>query len=141
MAENKTRPTDLKVSDYLAAIENDQRREDCTVIHDMMKEVTQKSPKMWGHAIVGFGTYHYKYESGREGDMLMTGFSNRVNAITLYVMTGFPRHQDLMDKLGKYKTGKSCLYIKKLADVDINVLRELIEASYEACSQKYDIID
>lgn len=140
-ANNKTVPTELSVLDYLEAIENPQRKEDCIRIHDMMKEITGKEPKMWGTSIVGFGTYHYKYESGREGNMLMTGFSNRKQSITLYILGGLKKRTEQLEKLGPHKTGKSCLYIKKLADIDINVLKKMIEEDFAHVQDKYEIID
>ncbi|XWN37667.1 MAG: DUF1801 domain-containing protein [Balneola sp.] len=140
-ANNKTVPTELSVLDYLEAIENPQRKEDCIRIHDMMKEITGKEPKMWGTSIVGFGTYHYKYESGREGNMLMTGFSNRKQSITLYILGGLKKRTEQLEKLGPHKTGKSCLYIKKLADIDINVLKKMIEEDFDHVHKKYEVIE
>ncbi len=140
-ANNKTVPTQLKVQDYLNAIEDPQRKEDCIRIHDMMKEITAREPKMWGTSIVGFGTYHYKYESGREGNMLMTGFSNRKQSITLYILGGLKKREQLLNKLGPYKTGKSCLYIKRLSDIDINVLAEMITEDFDHVRKKYEVID
>ncbi len=121
-ANNKTVPTELSVEEYLNNIEDAQRKEDCRKIHDMMKEITGRKPKMWGKTIVGFGTYHYKYESGREGDMLMTGFSNRKQSITLYILGGLKKRAEQLERLGPHKTGKSCLYIKRLSDIDIYTL-------------------
>lgn len=141
MSENKTKPTELSVSDYLDAIDNPQRKEDCWVIHDLMKKITGKTPRMWGTSIVGFGSYHYKYESGREGDMLATGFSNRKQAITMYIMGGFKKHNELLKKIGPHKTGKSCFYIKKVSDIDIDVLSVLISESVKAVEKKYTISD
>jgi hypothetical protein len=111
--------------------------EDSFKILEMMKKITKEEPKMWGPSIVGFGNYHYKYESGREGDFFITGFSPRKQNLVLYIMPGFKRYTELMNKLGKYKTGKSCLYIKKLEDVDIKVLKELISKSVMYIKQKY----
>lgn len=141
MSENKTVPTNKSVQDYLSAIDHDQRKEDCIRISELMGSITGKEATMWGASIVGFGTYEYTYDSGREGIMLTTGFSNRKQAITLYIMTGFKRYDELMDKLGKYKTGKSCLYIKRLSDIDINVLSDLISQSVKAVEEKYTIVD
>lgn len=140
-SKNKTVPTDLSVSDYLNNIEDPQRKEDCRKIHDMMKEITGRKPKMWGKTMVGFGTYHYKYESGREGNMLMTGFSNRKNAITLYILGGLKKRSKQLEKLGPHKTGKSCLYIKRLSDIDIDVLSEMIEDDFNHVQEKYEIVD
>lgn len=132
MAEMKTRQTAASVSAFLDAVENEQRRADCRVVADLMRAVTGEEPKLWGPSIVGFGSYHYKYASGREGDWFVTGFSPRKQDLTLYIMAGFDRYDELMAKLGKYKTGKSCLYLKRLSDVDLGVLRELVTASVEA---------
>lgn len=140
-ASNKTVPSDLSVTHYLESIADESRRRDCRQIHDLMKKVTGRTPRMWGTSMVGFGSYHYIYESGREGDMLATGFSNRKNAITLYIMGGFDRYEELMQQLGPHKTGKSCLYIKSLSDVDIDILSELISESLKAVKKKYTITD
>jgi hypothetical protein len=102
-----------------------------------MKEVTSTEPGMWGNSIVGFGSYHYKYESGREGEWFLTGFSPRKQNLTLYIMSGFTRYNELLKKLGKYKTGKSCLYIKKLEDIDIRILKELVTQSVDHLSKSH----
>ncbi len=141
MSQNKTVPNKLNVQDYLNAIENPKRKEDCCAIHDLMKTITGKEPRMWGSSMVGFGSYHYKYESGREGDMFVTGFSNRKQAITLYIMGGFKRHEELLSKVGPHKTGKSCFYIKQLSNMDIDVLSILISESIKAVEKKYTITD
>ncbi len=130
MAEMKTKQTEASVEDFLNLIENDQKREDCFEIVKMMKQVTKKEPKMWGPSIIGFGSYHYKYESGREGDSLQIGFSPRKQNITLYVLSGSDHENLLLQKLGKHSTSKVCLYIKRLADVDKKVLLELIKESF-----------
>ncbi len=129
MAENKTKENDADVVAFLNGVADERKRQDSFAILALMQEVTRMEPKMWGDSIVGFGKYHYKYESGREGDMPITGFSPRKQSLTLYIMPGFARYEDLMAKLGKHKTGKSCLYINKLADVDTAVLRELVAQS------------
>ena len=134
MAELKTKKNKESVTQFLNGIEDEKRRKDAKAVLKMMKEITGEKPSMWGPSIVGFGHYHYKYASGRENDWFKVGFSPRKTALTLYLMTGFNRYQELMAKLGKYKTGKSCLYIKKLEDVDNDVLRELITESMEAKS-------
>jgi hypothetical protein len=127
--ELKTKPTKVAVTKFLAD-QSAERKKECKTIIALMKRVTKESPKMWGPSIIGFGTYHYKYASGHEGDMCITGFSPRKAALTLYVMPGFERrHGDLMKKLGKYKAGKSCLYVKRLSDIDLGVLEKLIAAS------------
>ena len=130
MAENKTVPTDSDVMEFLNNVENERRRQDSLVVLEMMREVTGEEPQMWGSSIVGFGSYHYKYESGREGDMPLTGFSPRKQALTLYIMAGFEQYDELMAKLGKHTTGAACLYIKRLSDIDMDVLRELVTKSY-----------
>ena len=126
---NKTQPNNLSVSDFINQVEPEQKRKDCLAIAEMMRQATQAEPKMWGDSMIGFGEYHYKYASGREGDWFLTGFAPRKQNISLYIMAGFKRYEELMSKLGKYKTGKSCLYINKLADVDEGVLKELIQLS------------
>ncbi len=133
MAELKTRPAGggSEVRAFLAAVEPPQRRADAQVVLELMREVTGKPPQLWGGSIVGFGNYHYKYASGHEGDWFLTGFSPRKQALTLYIMAGFTRYESLLAKLGKFKTGKSCLYLNKLDDVDLAVLRQLVKASAE----------
>ena len=125
----KTTPTQASVDAYINAVEDAQKRADCRAVAAMMAEVTGAPARMWGLSIVGFGSYHYRYASGREGDFMETGFAARKRAITLYVMAGFSEYGDLLAKLGKHDTGKSCLYIKRLADVDQAVLREMVERS------------
>lgn len=129
MAELKTKPTTSSVSAFLNSIQDDQRRKDCLEVARIMKRVTGTAPRMWGSTIVGFGQYHYKYASGREGDWFLAGFSPRKGDLTLYITSGFDGHDDLMRKLGRHKTGRSCLYIKQLDDVDRKVLMALIERS------------
>lgn len=136
MAGLKTKATGASVDAYLNKISNKQTQSDCRTISDIMKKVTKSEPKMWGTAIVGFGNYRLKYESGRELDWFHIGFSNRKNAITLYLMLRNENYPELMKKLGKYKTGKSCLYIKSLKDVDINVLKKLITESVRRMQKK-----
>lgn len=129
MAELKTKPTGRSVGAFLKSIVPEERRRDCAKLAAMMRRVTGEKPRLWGTGIVGFGTYHYKYATGREGDWFRTGFAPRRNDLTLYVMSGFNRHADLLARLGKYKTGTACLYIKRLADVDETALTELIARS------------
>lgn len=138
MAELKTKKNDQSVAEYFRAIEDPQRKKDCTKIHDLMAGITGKKGCMWGDSIVGFGSYHYKYESGREGDWFLTGYSNRKQQISLYIMSGFERYEELLEKLGKHKTGKSCLYIKTLNDVDMSILEDLIRSSVEYMNSKYN---
>ena len=131
MAENKTVKTGASVDEFMAAVENRRRREDGLVLLDMMRDVTGLEPEMWGPSIIGFGSYHYRYESGREGDMPLIGFSPRKQSLSLYIMSGFDEYQELLGKLGKHRTGASCLYINKLADVDMGVLQEMVSQSVE----------
>lgn len=137
MEKLKTIVTKASVTDHLNAIEDEGRRKDCKEVAKMMKAVTGEPARMWGPSIVGFGSYHYKYDSGREGDFLITGFSSRKGSLTLYIMPGFGRYDSLMKKLGKYKTGKSCLYVKSLADIDRDVLVELITESVAYMKKNY----
>jgi hypothetical protein len=138
MAENKTQPTNSSVTAFINGIEDKERRAGARKISAMMRKVTGARPKMWGSSIVGFGQYHYKYASGREGDFILTGFSARKQALTIYVMTGFEGVDSIMSKLGKYKTGKSCLYIKRLSDVDQKLLQRLISRSVQYMRKNYE---
>jgi hypothetical protein len=137
MAEQKTKPTAVSVEDFLNKVADEKVRDDCFALVKLMKKITGSAPKMWGPTIVGFGQYHYKYESGHEGYACLTGFSPRKPAITLYVMAGFPGQEALLKKLGKHKAGKGCLYVKKLEDVDVGVLENLIEKSVGFLKKKY----
>ena len=137
MSDLKTKPHDGDVEKFLNSVEHDKRREDSLAMLEVMKEVTGEPPRMWGPSIVGFGTYHYKYESGREGDWMLTGFSPRKQSLTLYIMSGFSHYEELLQKLGKHKTGKSCLYINKLEDVDLSALKEMIRESVKMMKKKY----
>ena len=137
MAENKTKPTQMSVTEFINSIDDEDRRKDVKKIAAMMRKATGKKAKMWGPSIVGYDQYHYKYDSGREGDFMITGFSPRKQSLTLYVMPGFKGFDDLMKKLGKHKTGKSCLYINRLSDVDEKVLEKLITESVKLMRQKY----
>jgi Domain of unknown function (DU1801) len=129
MAKLKTQRTHASVSAFLRGLADESRRKDCQTLVRIMTRAVGAKPRMWGSSIVGFGHYHYKYASGRENDWFLAGFSPRKQDLTIYIMAGFDRYDALMAKLGKYKTGKSCLYIKRLADVDVAVLQELITAS------------
>jgi hypothetical protein len=131
MAENKTKPTSKSVASYLAEIEDPLRRADCLSLASMMEEISGSKPKMWGESIVGFGNYRYKYASGREGDWFLAGFSSRKQSLTLYIMGYLEFYTDILEDLGKHKHGKGCLYIKRLSDIDLNVLRTLISTSIE----------
>jgi len=137
MAELKTKRTEESVDAFLNGIEDETRRQDCLTVVEIMKRATQEQPRMWGPAIVGFGDYHYKYESGREGDWFLAGFSPRKRDLTLYIVAGFDRYESLMARLGRHSTGKSCLYVKRLADIDTAVLEELVTESVQHMKQKY----
>lgn len=128
-AENKTQPTEQSVTYYLACLEPDQKRKDAMAINAMMRRVTGEVPKMWGNSIIGFGKTHYQYDSGREGDWFLVGFAPRKANLVLYIMPDFKQFAALRKKLGKHKTGKSCLYINKLADVDMDVLEKMVTQS------------
>lgn len=134
---NKTVPTDQNVAEFLANVQPERRRADAVILLELMKHITGHEPKMWGPSIIGFDQYHYKYESGREGDNLVIGFSPRKANMVLYIMPGFEGSQEIMARLGKHKTGRSCLYINKLADVDMDVLEELATKTYEHMKAKY----
>ena len=137
MAETKTHPTAVSVDDYIYAIDDERKRDDSRVLVKMMSKITGSKPKMWGPSIIGFGTYHYKYDSGHEGDAPVAGFSPRKAALTVYIMRGFAKYDDLIAKLGKHKASKGCLYIKKLDDVDVRVLGELVKQSTAYVKKKY----
>ena len=127
MAELKTKQTKASVQAFLESVSDETQRKDCLKIMGLMQQITGEKPKMWGNSIVGFGNYRYKYASGREGEWFVTGFSPRKTSLTLYIMSGFSRYEDLLGKLGKHKTGKSCLYVKSLAEIDQAVLGRLVE--------------
>jgi len=129
MAELKTKVNKASVDKFLKCIKDEQKREDSFKIVEIMQKATKAEPRMWGTSIIGFGSYHYKYASGREGDWMLVGFSPRKQNLTLYIMSGFDKYNSLLKKLGKHATGKSCLYIKKLEDVDMKVLKELVTKS------------
>ena len=131
MAELKTKVNDASVDKFIQSFP-EARQKDCHTILEMMKKATKQEPKMWGTSIIGFGDYHYKYESGREGDFFITGFSPRKLNLTLYINSGFGEYGSLLEKLGKYSTSKACLYIKKLDDVDKKVLNEIVTKSVKA---------
>ena len=131
MAELKTKRNKVNVKAFLNSVPDEKKRRDSFTILELMKKVTGKEPEMWGDSIVGFGEYHYNYASGREGDWFLTGFSPRVENLTLYIMAGFDQYDTLLSKLGKHSTGKSCLYIKKIEDIEMDVLEELVRRSVE----------
>ena len=137
MSALKTQPTDASVMTFLNSIEDKQKREDSLSILDIMENASGEHATMWGPSIVGFGRYHYKYESGREGSWFLTGFSPRKQNMSVYIMPGFEQFDELVGKLGKYSTGKSCLYFKKLSDIDREVLSRLISESVAYMRKKY----
>lgn len=136
MAELKTKLNDASVEAFINTVEDKNKREFAFTILEMMKKITKAEPKMWGTSIIGFGTYHYKYKSGQEGDWMQVGFSPRKQAMTLYIMSGFSRYEELLSKLGKFKTGKSCLYLKKAEDIDMKILKELVAQSVKYIKNK-----
>ena len=137
MAENKTRQTEASVVRHLEAIEDEARRRDCQALIRLMSKITKREPKMWGSSIVGFGSYHYKYESGREGDAALTGFAARKGDISVYLTASSPRQPELLAKLGRHKMGKSCLSIRSLGDVDMKVLERLVVESVAEVKRRY----
>ena len=137
MSKMKTTPTQASVDAFIEAVEDEQKRTDSRAIAAMMSAATGAPAQMWGTSIVGFGRYHYRYASGREGDFMIAGFSPRKRALTLYIMAGFSEYEALLAQLGKHTIGKSCLYIKRLADVDQAVLREIVERSVQYIREKY----
>jgi len=138
MASNKTMPTDQSVEEFLSAVPDERKRQDCRSLLDLMKAITGEGPKMWGSSMVGFGQYHYRYASGREGDFFLTGFSPRKSALTVYIMPGCERYESRLKKMGPHKTGKSCLYLKSLETVDHDILEEIIRDSVAYMREKYD---
>ena len=133
----KTVATDKDVTAFLNQVDDPQKKADCLTLIPVFENIVKAKAILWGNSIVGFGQYHYKYDSGREGDFMITGFSPRKNALTIYIMSGFSEYETLMQQLGKYKTGKSCLYIKNLNHVDMEILKQLIQASVAYIKQKY----
>ena len=137
MSDLKTRPTDASVEAFIDAVDHPRRREDARTLLVLMQRVTGEAPVMWGPSIVGYGSYHYRYASGQEGDWPVAGFSPRKQNLSIYIMAGFRGYDDLLSRLGKYKTGKSCLYVNKLADVDLDVLETLVRASVAEMKRRY----
>lgn len=137
MAELKTQPTKIAPADYIAAVEHKTRREDAQTLLELMQRITGWDAVMWGPSIIGFGEYHYKYDSGHEGNSMRTGFSPRKANLVLYIMPGYTDYSEILARLGKHKMGKSCLYINKLADIDLDVLEELIRAGLADMDKKY----
>lgn len=138
MAENKTKPTAQSPTAFINSIEDKQKRADVKKVAAMMRKATGAKATMWGSSMVGYGQYHYKYASGREGDYMLTGFAPRKQALTIYIMPGFDKFESLMQKLGKYKTGRSCLYVKRLADIDEKILERLIVDSVKTMRKNYE---
>ncbi len=138
MADLKTKPTKLSPAKFISQIDDEAIRKDCRTLLKLMKETTSKTPRVWSSSIIGFGEYHYKYDSGREGDWFVTGFAPRKRDLTIYIMNGFSKYDSLMKKLGTYKTGKSCLYIKKLENIDTGVLRQLVKKSVADMNRIYE---
>lgn len=139
MTQNKTQPTPADVDAFLGAVEPERRREDGRALNALFERVTGWSPVMWGPSMIGYGSYHYRYDSGREGDFLATGFSPRKANLSIYIMPGYADYASLLDRLGKHKMGKSCLYVSKLGDVDLDVLSELIQAGLEDLGRTWPV--
>ena len=138
MAENKTKPTDKSVTEFIEEFANSERKkQDSYKLLELMEKISGRKPYMWGPSIIGFGSYHYKYESGHEGDAPLLGFSPRKSAISLYVFTGLDYHKHLLDGLGKYKMGKACMYVNKLDDIDLNQLEKLMKTTMDYMVEKY----
>lgn len=129
--ELKTKVNDASVIDFLSKIENERKKEECFQLLDFFSQITNEEPKMWGGSIIGFGSYHYKYASGQEGDWMKLGFSPRKQKFSIYIMSGFDKLEAHLSALGKYKTGKGCLYVNKLADIDMNILKDLVIESFK----------
>ena len=139
MAENKTKPTEQSPSDFIASVEHPVRRADAERLDQLFREITGFAPKMWGPTIIGYGQYHYRYDSGREGDFLATGFSPRKANLSIYIMPGYADFRTILDRLGKHKLGKSCLYVNKLADIDLDVLAELVRAGLKDLDARWPV--
>ncbi len=139
MAKNKTAETEVSVDDFIASVPDEKKQADSKRIAEIMTEVTGSQPKMWGPSIVGFGSYHYRYESGHEGDAPLVGFSPRKDAISLYLASDFEKKESLLEKFGKHKAAKACIYIKKLDDVDLSVFKEMIARSVTYLKNRYPL--
>lgn len=137
MSTLKTQPTHADVAAYIAALDDEQQRADAEILSDMMRKATRQAAVIWGTSLIGFGSYHYKYASGQEGDWPLVAFAPRKKKLVVYIMPGFEGSEDLMEQLGKHKVGKSCLYINKLADVDLKILRQLIRDSVKVMKARY----
>lgn len=141
MAENKTKITEVDPAAFVAAVEHPTRRADAEVLLELMEKASGCPPKMWGPSIIGFGRYEYRYDTGREGEFLMTGFSPRKSNLSIYILPGYDDISEQLDRLGKHKKGKSCLYINKLADIDLDVLSEIVADSVTRMRQNYTTFD
>ncbi len=139
MAENKTQPTHVDVSEFIAGVDHPVRCADAEALDVLFRRITGWTPRMWGPTIIGYGQYHYVYESGREGDFLATGFSPRKANLSLYIMPGDQELGDMLDRLGKHKHGKACLYVNKLADIDMRVLEEIVRAGLDDLGERYPV--
>ncbi|MEO1639775.1 MAG: DUF1801 domain-containing protein [Pseudomonadota bacterium] len=139
MAENITKATEQSVPDFIASVAHPVRRADAETLDTLFRKVTGWKPRMWGPTIIGYGRYAYTYDSGRSGEFLVTGFSPRKANLSLYIMPGYADFQPVLDRLGKYKTGKACLYINKLADVDIGVVEEIIRAGLDDLGKRWPV--
>ena len=139
MTQNKTALTDASVDEFIASIAHPTRRQDAAVLVDLFSNVTEFAPKMWGDSILGFGQYHYRYATGCEGDFLATGFSPRKSNLSIYILPGYGDFSDILKNLGKHKLGKSCVYVNKLADIDLDVLAQLITAGVERLDQIWPV--
>jgi Domain of unknown function (DU1801) len=139
MAEAKTKPTSASVEDHITSKASPEQLPDCKALMALLKKVTNQSPKMWGPSIVGFGSYSYKYESGRTGEMCLTGFAVRGKELVVYLVAESPKQQELLAKLGKHKMGKSCLYFKRLADLDMKVLESLVSESVSETKRRHTV--
>lgn len=137
MAKNKTQPTSVSVTDFINSVPDEGKRKDSFHLLELMRDMTGHEPVMWGSSIIGFGKYHYRYDSGHEGDAPLLGFSPRKAAISLYVFTGLEAHEGLLERLGKFKRGKACIYVKKMADVDEESLKRLMRETIDFMQKKY----
>ncbi len=137
MAQNKTTATSQSVAGHIAAIPDDAKRKDCETLLELFQKITRQEPVMWGPSIIGYGTYHYRYESGREGDFCQTGFAARKNDLVVYLIASGDNQEELLAQLGKHRMGKSCLYIKRLSDIDQSVLEKLIRESVAEIQRRY----
>lgn len=139
MSENKTKPTAISPAEFIASVEPQRRREEGLILLDLFEKTTGWKARMWGPSIIGFGEYHYKYDSGREGDFMATGFSPRKAKLSIYILPGYADYGPVLNRLGKHALGKSCLYLNKLDDIDLDVLAELITAGIADLSRKYPV--